>query len=71
VACASPRKDSLFAETVADIGAFCPSPETIVVLCGDEKAGVQALDRTQPLLPLTFDKTEKRLHDYFQHGRLN
>jgi DDE superfamily endonuclease len=37
----------------------------------DEKSGVQALDRTQPLLPLTFDKTEKRTHDYVRHGTVN
>jgi hypothetical protein len=37
----------------------------------DEKSGVQALDRTQPLLPMTFDKTEKRTHDYVRHGTVN
>jgi hypothetical protein len=39
--------------------------------CVDEKSGVQALDRTQPLLPMTFDKTEKRTHDYVRHGTAN
>jgi hypothetical protein len=38
-----------------------------VVLCGDEKAGVQALGRTQPLLPLTFDESECTT----KHGRVN
>ena len=42
-----------------------------VVLCVDEKSGVQALDRTQPLFPLTFDKTEKRTHDYVRQGTVN
>ncbi|GAA3432252.1 hypothetical protein [Kutzneria kofuensis] len=34
----------------------------------DEKTQIQALDRTQPLLPITFDATEKRTHDYVRHG---
>lgn len=41
------------------------------VLCADEKFGVQALDPTQPLLPMTFDKTEKRTHDYVKHSTIN
>jgi hypothetical protein len=65
-------KDPLFAEKVADIvGLYLAPPATAVVLCVDEKSGVQALDRTQPLLPLTFDKTEKRTHDYVRHGTVN
>ena len=32
---------------------------------------IQALDRTQPLLPMTFDATEKRTHDYVRHGTTN
>lgn len=35
------------------------------------EVGVQALDRTQPLLTMTFDKTEKRTHDYVRHGTVN
>jgi hypothetical protein len=42
-----------------------------VVLCVDEKSGVEALDRTQPLLPMTFNKTKKSTHDYVQHGTTN
>lgn len=65
-------KDPHFAEKVADIvGLYLEPPAGAVVLCVDEKAGVQALDRTQPLLPLTFDKTEKRTHDYVHHGTTN
>jgi hypothetical protein len=46
-------------------------PAAAVALCVDEKSGAQALDRTQPLLPMTFDKTEKRTHDYVRHGTVN
>ena len=38
------------------------------MLCVDEKSQIQALDRTQPLLPVDFGKTEKRTHDYLRHG---
>jgi hypothetical protein len=41
------------------------------VLCFDEKTQVQALDRTQPLLPVDFGVTEKRTHDYKRHGTTN
>ncbi|WP_157858574.1 transposase [Frankia casuarinae] len=41
------------------------------MLSFDEKTQVQALDRTQPLLPITFDATEKRTHDYVRHGTTN
>ena len=62
-------KDPLFAEKVTDIvGLYLDPPENAVVLCVDEKSQVQALDRTQPLLPMTFDKQEKRTHDYVRHG---
>ena len=37
----------------------------------DEKTQIQALDRTQPLLPITFDASEKRTHDYVRHGTTN
>jgi transposase len=42
-----------------------------VVLSVDEKTRIQALDRTQPLLPITFDASEKRTHDYVRHGTTN
>lgn len=65
-------KDPHFAEKVADIvGLYLAPPAGAVVLCVDEKSGVQALDRTQPLLPMTFGKTEKRTHDYVRHGTIN
>ena len=46
-------------------------PMDAVVLSIDKKSQVQALDRTQPLLPMTFAKTEKRIHDYVRHGTTN
>lgn len=42
-----------------------------MVLSIDEKTQIQALDRTQPLLPIDFDATEKRTHDYVRHGTTN
>jgi hypothetical protein len=57
---------------VADIvGLYLNPPEGAVVLSMDEKTQVQALDRTQPLLPMNFCKTEKRTHDYGRHGTTN
>jgi transposase len=65
-------KDPAFAEKVADIvGLYLDPPAGAVVLSVDEKTQVQALDRTQPLLPITFDATEKRTHDYVRHGTTN
>jgi len=46
-------------------------PAGAIVLSVDEKTQVQALDRTQPLLPIAFDATEKRTHDYVRHGTTN
>ena len=62
-------KDPLFVEKVYDvIGLYLNPPETAVVLCVDEKSQVQALDRSQPVLPLMPGMPEKRSHDYFRHG---
>ena len=41
------------------------------MLCVDEKTQIQALDRTQPLLPIAFGVTEQRTHDYVRHGVTN
>jgi hypothetical protein len=46
-------------------------PEHAVVLCADEKSQVQALDRSQPVLPMMPGMPEKRTHDYVRHGTLN
>nr|WP_241255683.1 IS630 family transposase [Candidatus Protofrankia californiensis] len=65
-------KDPAFAEKVADIvGLYLDPPGGAVVLSLDEKTQIQALDRTQPLLPIAFDATEKRTHDYVRHGTTN
>lgn len=65
-------RDPRFAEKVADIvGLYLDPPAAAVVLCIDEKTQVQALDRTQPLLPIDFGATEKRTHDYVRHGTTN
>lgn len=65
-------KDPAFVEKVADVvGLYLEPPGGAVVLSLDEKTQIQALDRTQPLLPITFDASEKRTHDYVRHGTTN
>ena len=65
-------KDPEFAAKVADIiGLYLDPPGGAVVLSIDEKTQIQALDRTQPLLPIAFDSTEKRTHDYVRNGTTN
>jgi hypothetical protein len=65
-------KDPAFAEKVADVvGLYLDPPAGAIVLSVDEKTQVQTLDRTQPLLPIAFDATEKRTHDYVRHGTTN
>jgi len=61
--------DPLFIEKVRDIvGLYLDPPHHAVVLCVDEKAQIQALDRTQPLLPMRPGQVERRTHDYTRHG---
>jgi transposase len=61
--------DPLFVEKVRDIvGLYLSPPERAMVLCVDEKSQVQALDRTQPLLPMRPGQAERRTHDYKRHG---
>ena len=65
-------RDPAFAEKVADVvGLYLDPPGGAVVLSIDEKTQVQALDRTQPTLPLDFGKTAKQTHDYVRHGTTN
>lgn len=65
-------KDPAFAEKVADVvGLYLDPPGGAVVLSVDEKTQIQALDRTQPVLPVAFAATEKRTHDYVRHGTTN
>lgn len=61
--------DPLFVEKVRDIvGLYLDPPDKALVLCVDEKTQIQALDRTQPLLPLRPGQVERRTHDYVRHG---
>ena len=50
------------------VGLYLHPPERAVVLCVDEKSQIQALDRTQPLLPMRPGSAEKRTHDYQRYG---
>lgn len=62
-------KDPLFVEKVRDIvGLYLNPPDRALVLCADEKSQIQALDRTQPLLPMRPGQAERRTHDYVRHG---
>jgi transposase len=61
--------DPLFVEKVRDIvGLYMAPPERALVLCVDEKSQIQALDRSQPLLPMRPGQVERRAHDYTRHG---
>jgi transposase len=61
--------DPLFIEKVVDVvGLYHNPPERAVVLCVDEKTQVQALDRSQPVLPMMPGMPERRTHDYARHG---
>lgn len=61
--------DPLFVEKVRDIaGLYLNPPDRALVLCVDEKSQIQALDRTQPILPLRPGQVERRTHDYERHG---
>jgi transposase/transposase-like protein len=61
--------DPLFIEKVRDIvGLYMNPPDHALVLCVDEKSQMQALDRTQPLLPMRPGQVERRTHDYKRHG---
>jgi transposase len=61
--------DPLFIAKVRDIvGLYLNPPTKAMVLCVDEKSQIQALDRTQPLLPLAPGIAERRTHDYKRHG---
>ena len=62
-------QDPLFVEKVRDIvGLYLNPPQRALVLSVDEKSQIQALDRTQPLLPLRPGQIERRTHDYKRHG---
>jgi len=62
-------KDPFFVEKVRDIaGLYLNPPENAVVLCVDEKSQIQALERTQPMLPMGLGYVEGVTHDYRRHG---
>lgn len=61
--------DPLFVGKVRDIvGLYMNPPDKALVLCVDEKSQMQALERTQPLLPMRPGVPERRTHDYVRHG---
>ena len=61
--------DPAFVEKVRDVvGLYLNPPDRALVLCVDEKSQIQALDRTQPLLPMRPGQAERRTHDYKRHG---
>jgi transposase len=61
--------DPMFEEKVTDIvGLYLNPPDRAVVLCVDEKSQIQALDRTQPGLPLKKGRASTMTHDYKRHG---
>lgn len=62
-------KDPQFIEKVRDIvGLYMNPPDRAIVLCVDEKSQVQALNRTQPILPLAPGVPARQSHDYERHG---
>jgi transposase len=61
--------DPFFVEKVVDVvGLYHHPPDKAVVLCVDEKSGIQALDRSQPVVPMMPGVPERRSHDYVRHG---
>jgi transposase len=61
--------DPLFVAKVVDVvGLYHDPPERAVVLCVDEKSGIQAVDRSQPVMPMMPGMPERRSHDYARHG---
>ncbi len=65
-------RDPCFAEKVVDVvGLYMAAPGNAVVLSLDEKTQIQALDRTQPMLPLRPGQIERRTHDYKRHGTVS
>lgn len=62
-------KDPQFIDKVRDIvGLYMNPPQKALVLCVDEKAQIQALDRTQPIFPMRPGQAERRTHDYARYG---
>jgi len=58
-----------FVDKVRDVvGLYINPPDKALVLCVDEKSQIQALERSQPLLPLGLGYVEGVTHDYYRHG---
>ena len=60
--------DPFFTEKVRDVGLYLNPPDHALVLCVDEKSQIQALERTQPLLPLGLGHVEGVTHGCIRHG---
>jgi transposase len=58
----------LVAKVTDVVGLYLDPPQNAVVLCVDEKSQIQALDRTQPMLPMQPGRPERHTHDYVRHG---
>ncbi len=64
--------DEFFVEKVRDVvGLYMSPPDHAIVLCLDEKSQIQALERTQPILPLVFGQSERATATYERHGTTN
>ena len=62
-------EDPLFIDKVRDVvGLYLDPPIKAVVVCVDEKTGIQALDRTQPIVAMRPGQAERRTHDYQRNG---
>jgi len=61
--------DDFFVEKVRDVvGLYMNPPDNAIVLCVDEKSQIQALERSQPVLPMVFGKPARKTHTYLRHG---
>ena len=61
--------DPLFEQKLEDVvGLYMNPPVNAVILCVDEKSQIQALERSQPILPLREGMPERQSHDYYRHG---
>jgi len=64
--------DPYYVEKVRDVvGLYMSPPENALVLCVDEKSQIQALERSQPVMPLSHGRVERRTPEYFRHGTLS
>lgn len=62
-------RDPMLVEKVRDIvGLYMNPPDNALILCVDEKSQIQALNRSQPVLPMRIGEVERRTHDYDRHG---